>query len=111
LIKEIRNHLQLLLQVKQKNGNIGIKSNPVGISKISDQNNIKGNTDGSNGATVSSDPNLTLSTIVNSHKQNQNKQHKQPLKKKYRVMKSLEFIPIDKFEKLIQEHSQTFIKI
>ena len=111
LIKEIRNHLQLLLQVKQKNSNGGMQSNNVGISGINAPSNVNGNSDGSNSATVASGPNLTLSKMVDSNKQNQNTQQKQSQKKKYRVMESLEFIPIDKFEKLIQEHSQTFIVI
>lgn len=111
LIKEIRNHLQLLLQVKQKNSNDGVQSNNVGISGIDIPGNVNGNSDGSNSTIVTSGPNLTLSKMVDSHKQNQNKPQKQSQKKKYRVMKSLEFIPIDKFEKLIQEHSQTFIEI
>lgn len=111
LIKEIRNHLQLLLQVKQKNTNGGMQSNNVGISGINDPSNVNGNSDGSNSATVASGPNLTLSKMVDSTKQNQNKQQKQSQKKKYRVMESIEFIPIDKFEKLIQEHSQTFMEI
>lgn len=102
LTKEIRNQLFLLFQVKQNNNDI-VKTN--NINHCNNSNSSSNIATGSNTATA-----LKVPSIINdSLSSNQHQQQKQ--KKKHRVMAPLRSIPIDKFEKLLQEHSQTFIKI
>jgi hypothetical protein len=112
LIKEIRNHLQLLLQVKQKNSNDNTQNSNSVINVHSSSNGSGGNIGRSNGK------NHAISSLIVNHSSNSSssspclnhfQQQQLPQeKKKYLVMDPILSIPIDRFAAMAFESSSTF---
>jgi hypothetical protein len=118
LIKEIRNHLQLLLQVKQKNGNVNLRNSNTSVCSDVVINDCAGSIDEDSGdsdndnisrrivsAMVYNQSNSTLYSSIDQHQYPQ-LQHQQ--KKKYKIMDPIALIPIDKFAQLLYVHSKVY---
>jgi hypothetical protein len=117
LIKEIRNHLQLLLQVKQKNRNDSIQGSnnnvcsDIIVNDSASSNDEVGSGDNGHSSTLTVSPmayNPSNSTLYSSLDQYQYPKHQHQQKKKYRIMDPITSIPIDKFAQLVNVHSKIY---